>query len=83
MFLILHFLSPYSSIVGTEQLKEKITAYSPGTICKIGRKPGYEPPENINIGVFGLSKAGKSAWINSIMFAYSGKSQCFCQITEI
>ena len=51
-----------------------ITTYKPGSASIVDPGKNYKVPNKIRIGVFGVMGSGKSACINSFLFAQSGKN---------
>ena len=54
------------------QLRQDIKDYRPGNAA--GNTTLDEP--TINIALFGVMSAGKSAFVNSVHYAYNGKVPC-------
>ncbi|XP_063959093.1 uncharacterized protein LOC135154834 isoform X2 [Lytechinus pictus] len=56
----------------TEEKRKKVLAFRPQNTTKSPSGGSDDRPPPIHLGVFGLSRAGKSAFINSLFFAVTG-----------
>ena len=71
MFCMLSFDFPDEDDRELNDLREMLKSYRPGQ--NSGHIPDETYPTVINIGLFGVTAVGKSAFINSLNFAVKGR----------
>ncbi|XP_063960310.1 uncharacterized protein LOC135155291 [Lytechinus pictus] len=71
-------LSPFefhyymSNLSEIRRLRDKIQEYRPGNWTIRDAGSSFEKPSKVQLGVFGVQDSGKSAFLNSLYFAYKG-----------